>query len=172
MRTIWRNTAPPWSAGGGTEWLAAERVLRHPASAKRFQAGLANIPAILGLGLAVEYAAELGVAAIAVRTAALVQQMYELLKAVPGVSTYGPTLSHHRAGSIAFNVHGVDPKGLVLALADKGVVIEAGAFMAEVALAKYGQTVVARVSPHYYNSEQDLQRMAALVETAAAGGTR
>jgi len=161
-----RPTLVGW---GGTEWQPAARTLRHPATAKRFQAGLPNIPAILGLGLAVDYANQLGVAATAAQTGALVQQMDDLLRRIPGLAVYGPVQPEHRAGIISFNVTGVDPKRLVTVLAEQGVIIEAGTFMAEVALAKYGQSVVARVSPHYYNTEQDLVRMADLTETAARG---
>lgn len=160
---------PTFVGWGGTEWLPAQRSLRHPASAKRFQAGLANVPAILGLGLAVDYANELGIAATAARTEALVRQADDMLRAIPGLSVYGPTEPDHRAGILSFNLRGVDPKRVVTFLADRGVIIEAGTFMAEVALAKYGQTLVARVSPHYYNLAEDLQRLANVLDLAAGG---
>lgn len=147
---------PAFTGWGGTEWLVAERSFRYAASARRFQAGLPNIPAILGLGAAVDYVAKVGIAGIGERVKRLTETMFHLLGEIPGVELYGPGRPGNRIGMIPFTLAGVEPKQLVRELEERGVIIEAGSFMANVALAKYGRTEVIRISPHYYNTEEDL----------------
>lgn len=151
---------PPLVGWGGTEWLASEDEFRYAPTAKRFQAGLPDIPAILGLGAALEYAQQLDIQWIANRVRHLTDYGDELLRQIPGVTVLGPRQSRDRIGMIPFTVRGLAPRRVVAALEEEGVIVEAGSFMAHVALAKYGVQEVVRISPHYYNTEADLEQTA------------
>lgn len=81
----------------------------------RFEAGNLNTPALAGLGAAVRFLHERGVAEIAAHEAALASRLRESLKAVPGVRVYGPD-DERRAAVVSFNVEGYDPQEFAAAL--------------------------------------------------------
>jgi len=132
--------------------------------ARRFEAGCPIVPAILGLGAALEYAEKVGVAAIEQRVRALTSHAVQRLSRISGFELYGPSDVRNRIGIVPFNIRGVDPARIVSALEQQQCIIEAGGFMAEPILARYGASTMARVSIHYFNTEQELDRVADLVE--------
>ncbi len=133
--------------------------------ARRFEAGCPIVPAILGLGAALEYAEKIGVTAIETRVRELTAYALERLSRIEGFELYGPSDVRDRIGIVPFNIRGVDPARIVAALEQQQCIIEAGGFMAEPILARYGVSTMARVSLHYFNTEQELDRVADLVET-------
>ena len=132
--------------------------------ARRFEAGCPIVPAILGLGAALEYAENIGVDAIEARVRELTVYAVQRLSRIPGFELYGPSDARHRIGIVPFNIRGVDPARIVAALEQQQCIIEAGGFMAEPILARYGVSTMARVSLHYFNTQQELDRVADLVE--------
>lgn len=171
-RELIESLRPPFVGWGGTEWLAGRDEFRYAGTAKRFQAGLPDIPAILGLGAALEYAQQLRIEWIADRVRRLTEYGYELLQQIPGVRVLGPRVPRDRIGMIPFTVQGVAPRHVVSVLEEHGVIVEAGTFMAHVALAKYGVAEVIRISPHYYNTEADLEKAASFIRGLVGKGVQ
>lgn len=62
-------------------------------------------------------------------------------------------------GMIPFNIKGMDPRLLVAELEARGIIIEAGHFMATSILAGYGIACMARASVHYFNTEAEIDRL-------------
>lgn len=142
---------------------AGELVL--PESAKRFEAGCPNVPAILSLGAAIEYAQSLGMVAIERRVRELTGYAVSQLSTLPGIQLYGPQSPAGRIGLLPFNVAGRDPNQLVTILEQQGVIIEAGNFMAHAIMQLYGIECMARISLHYFNTEQEIDRAVALIRS-------
>jgi len=74
----------------------------------------------------------------------------------------------HRIGIVPFNVRGVDPARIVTALEPQHCIIEAGNFMADAILARYGVSTMARVSLHYFNTHDEIDKVADMIRAAVA----
>lgn len=138
-----------------------------PETAKRFEAGSPNVPAILALGAAVQVAERLGIDSIHRSVRELTDAAVRAIRGIPGAAIYGPA-DEHRLGIIPFNIDGVDPRALTDHLESRGIIIEAGHFMATPILNAYGISAMARASVHYFNTTDEIDRLVAEI-TAFAG---
>lgn len=136
-----------------------------PETARRFEAGSPNIPAILALGAAVDTARGLGIGRIHDRVRELTTYAAAKLRELDGAQIYGPADDADRLGILPFNIAGVDPAKLTLALEARGIIIEAGHFMATPILAAFGVERMARVSLHYFNTTEEIDRLIAAIES-------
>ncbi|SAK71805.1 aminotransferase, class V [Caballeronia pedi] len=143
-------------------------ALSFVAGARRFEAGCPVVPAILALGAAVRYAREIGIDAIAERVRDLTAYAVDRFSTLPGFELYGPTDVAQRIGIVPFNLRGVDPATLVSALEAQHCIIEAGGFMADTILARYGVSTMARVSLHYFNTHDEIDRVVQIIRTTLA----
>jgi len=136
--------------------------------ARRFEAGCPIVPAILALGAAISYAEQIGIEAIADRVRELTAYAVKQLSSLPGFELYGPHDIMQRIGIVPFNLRGVDPAMLVSVLESQQCIIEAGSFMADAILARYGVSTMARVSLHYFNTHEEIDRVARIIRTTVA----
>ncbi|WP_374635521.1 aminotransferase class V-fold PLP-dependent enzyme [Paracoccus sp. (in: a-proteobacteria)] len=149
----------PCLIGWWNSSLDASGALTLPETAKRFEAGCPNVPAIYSLDAALDYANGIGQAAITARCRQITDYALRNLAQIPGFALYGPADSQHRMGMIPFNIKGMDPRLLVAELEARGIIIEAGHFMATSILAGYGIACMARASVHYFNTEAEIDRL-------------
>lgn len=149
-----------WNAG-----LGDDGDVTFPHSARKLEAGSPNVPAILALGAAVEVAQGLGIDAIHSRVRGLTDYAASRLRGIPGTQIYGPAQDADRLGILPFNIDGCDPAALTLALERRGIIIEAGHFMATPILAAYGVERMARVSLHYFNTTDEIDQLVAAINT-------
>ncbi len=152
---------PPGAGGDGAVWLDADRF-EFRAGAARFAEFEVPVAAQVGLGVALDHVLELGVDAISVRVGELAARLRRTLGEVDGVSVHesGRRLS----GIVAFTVEGTEPAGVKAEAAQRHVnvsVSEAPAARLDMATPRPAATV--RASPHYYNTDAELD---ALVEVA------
>lgn len=134
-----------------------------PLTGKRFEAGCPIMPSMIGLGAAIDYANQMGIDQIARRVARLTAYTIERLLSIPGAQIYGPESVHDRMLIIPFNIHGVDADKIVQHLDAHGVIIEAGHFMATPIMKRHQISKMARISPHYFNTEAEIERAVALI---------
>lgn len=138
--------------------------VRFPRTARKFEAGSPNIPAILALGAAIETAQSLGMVTVRDRVRELTAYAAGRLRGIPGTQLYGPETDADRLGILPFNIAGVDPRDLTLALERRGIIIEAGHFMATPILAAYGIERMARISLHYFNTTDEIDHLITAIE--------
>ncbi|HYN95273.1 MAG TPA: aminotransferase class V-fold PLP-dependent enzyme [Pilimelia sp.] len=143
-----------------------ERGFRWVDGARRFETWENSYLNILGLGAAVRQALDLGLDAIGRRTAALGARLRRLLDEVPGVTTHD--LGRVRCAIVTAKVAGVPAADVAAHLAAAGVnvtttVPEHTQFDTE----DRGVHPLVRFSPHYYNTEDELDRAAHLVAELA-----
>lgn len=131
--------------------------------ARRFEAGCPIVPAILGLGAAIAYAQAIGIEAIEQRVRELTAYAVREFSGIAGFQLYGPGNVEDRIGIVPFNIQGVDPARIVAALEAQNCIIEAGNFMADAILARYGVSTMARVSLHYFNTHEEIDRVTELI---------
>jgi len=120
----------------------------------------------LGLGAAVDYARGWSGPAIEARVLGLGEALRDRLRAVPGVTLHD--LGVQRCALVSFTVAGVDPFALAAQLRTAGINISVSTIdFARLDFEARGLQAVARASPHYYNTEAELDRLAEAVSDAA-----
>ncbi|AYP25035.1 cysteine desulfurase SufS [Pantoea agglomerans] len=150
---------PPWEGGGsmiervmlptGTTWNSAPW---------RFEAGTPNTGGIIGFGAAMAYVQALGLDTIHQRETALMNYALDKLGTVPDIQIYGP---QSRAGVIAFNLgkhHAYDVGSF---LDQYGIAIRTGHHCAMPLMQHYSVPAMCRASFTFYNSEEEVDRLAA-----------
>ena len=148
---------PPWQGGGAMiESVSFERTTFAEPPA-RFEAGTPHIVGAVGLHAAVEWVESLGLDAIHAHESALVAECRAALKAIPGVTVYGPEDS---AGIVSFNVEGVHAHDTATILDDAGVAVRAGHHCAQPLMRWLGVEATARAS---FAAHSDSSDIAALV---------
>lgn len=166
MRRDWiQRLHPPMVDLYGATWTAPNRYeLR--ADARRFETWEHNYAARLGLGAAVDYALAVGMEAIEARCLALGDTLRAALRAIPGVRVHD--LGPRPAAIVTFSLDGTDSAAVQARLAAEGINVStaspAGALLDATAR---GLPLMVRASPHYYNTEDELERLAGTVRQMA-----
>jgi len=148
---------PPWQGGGAMiEKVTFEETtfLDPPA---RFEAGTPHIVGAVGLHAAVNWVENLSLDALHAHECALVAECRDALRAIDGVTLYGPDDS---AGIVSFNVDGVHPHDTATILDDAGVAVRAGHHCAQPLMRVLGVDATARAS---FAAHSDSSDIAALV---------
>jgi selenocysteine lyase/cysteine desulfurase len=146
-----------WDGAQGFSWVAG---------ARRFGSWENSYVNILGLGAAVRQALHLGTDAIGQRTAMLGARLRGQLDALPGVSTHD--LGQVRCAIVTARVEGVPAADVAAALSRAAVNVST-------TVAEHNQLddravhPLVRLSPHYYNTDEELDRAAGLVAAIARG---
>ena len=132
----------------------------------KFEAGTPNIAGAIGLGAAIDYLEKIGMEAVHKHEQELVDYVLPRLKAIEGVTVYGPQDSEKHSGVIAFNVEGIHPHDLATALDYEGVAVRAGHHCAQPLLRHLDVPATARASFYIYNTKDDCDKLLdALVKT-------
>jgi len=131
-----------------------------PETAKRFEAGCPNVPAIISMDSALDYANAIGINVVEQRCRELTHYALEKLAQIPGFEAYGPADASGRLGIIPFNISGVKPDKLTEWLEAQHIIIESGHFMASAILKNYQIEKMGRISLHYFNQFSEIDRLA------------
>ncbi|MBI3664786.1 MAG: aminotransferase class V-fold PLP-dependent enzyme [Acidobacteria bacterium] len=133
------------------DWRQVD-VLHHgppelPAEAQKYEGGLQNFPGIYAMGAVLEMMLELGPAEIEKRVKELGECCREVLRKA-GARLLCDRLSYYDSPILAAEFPGADASRLAVELRKQKVVVAA----------RHGYL---RVSPHFFNSEEDLERLGA-----------
>ncbi|MFN3362403.1 MAG: aminotransferase class V-fold PLP-dependent enzyme [Allorhizobium sp.] len=145
----------------GAPWVAPDRYALRP-DARRFETWENNYASRLGLGAAIDYALDLGVVRIEARCRLLACRLRAELGTISRVTLHD--LGRDRAAIVSFSVHDLNAEGIRSELARKAINISVSRPSSTLldASARSLPTVI-RVSPHYYNSEDELDRFVGAV---------
>ena len=159
---------------GGTGTVS-ESVEMPTSGPSRFEAGSHNVSALAGLNAAAKWLNATGCDAIHTKITDLTARLVGALAALPGLELLLPVDMSQHHGVVSFTVDGVEPQALETVLGARDIAVRAGLhcapcmhrFMGTVAR---GGTV--RVSPGYFNVEDDVTALTTLVQnTVAKGGS-
>jgi len=153
-RVLKRGLEPLFIDMRGADWIAEDRY-RAARDARRFENWEFAWALVLATGEAARYATTVGLKKIRDRVRALAGRLREALAATDRVRV----LDHGRelCGIVSACIDGWDPRELVVALRDRRINTSAQA--REYAVIDYdekGVTASLRVSPHYYNTEEEI----------------
>ena len=143
---------------GGTG--SASESPEHPTHLPdRLEAGTLNSVGIVGLAAGVNFVRERGVEAIRAHEAALCEQLWQGLAAIPGVTLYGPADPELRTGLVSFTLDGYEPTDIGAILSGSfGICVRPGLHCAPLAHKTLGTlpTGTVRLSCGAFNSPDDI----------------
>ena len=148
---------PPFLDLHAATWTAPDRYEMR-ADARRFENWEANFAARIGLGVAVDYALSWGLEPIETRVRELAQALRDRLEAVDGVTVHDR--GDRLCGIVTFTLDGIPAQAVQRHLAEQGIntsVSVAGHARLDLPLRGLGDIV--RASVHYYNTDEELNRL-------------
>lgn len=150
---------PPFLTGGSMIEVVKMEGTTFAEPPQRFEAGTQMTSQVVGLGAAVKFLDEIGMGAIQAHEHSLVTYALDKMKAIPGLTIYGPQDGENRGGAIAFSVEGIHPHDLGQALDSQGVCIRVGHHCAWPAHRALGAQSTARASFYLYNTREDVDKL-------------
>lgn len=158
-RELAERMAPLGSGGAGWETPDSYRL---PDGSARFETFERSVAGALGLGVAVDYALDLGLDAIEARVGALAGRLRDGLGSLDGVTVRD--LGVRQCGIVTFDVRGVDAADVRSALADHGVAVWVSeASQARIDMGDRRLSSIVRASVHYLNTDDEIDRTVDLV---------
>ncbi|MDH3496567.1 MAG: cysteine desulfurase [Gemmatimonadota bacterium] len=152
---------PPYQGGG--EMIASvtfEKTTYAPLPMK-FEAGTPNIEGAVGLGAAVDYLRGLDWTAVATHERDLLAYAESRLREIPGVRLIGTAPT--KASVVSFVLEGVHPHDIGTIADQDGVAIRTGHHCTQPVMDFFGVPATARASFTFYNTRDDVDRLAASV---------
>jgi len=126
----------------------------------KFEAGTPNVADVIAFGTALDYLDGLGMANIRAHEIELARYALERLRAIPGLTLFGPAEPERRGGVISFVDAKIHPHDLATVLDREGVAIRAGHHCAQPLMRHLGQVATARASFYAYNDRDDADALA------------
>ena len=127
----------------------------------RFEAGTPAIAQAIGLGAAANYLDEIGRQRIFEHDQALALQACALIEEIPGVRIFGPRDA--RAGLVSFVLESVHAHDVVSMADQYGLALRGGHHCTQPLLRKLGVPATARASFYFYNTSEEVIRMAEIL---------
>ena len=147
---------PPFLDLHAAVWKSPEHYEMLP-NARRFENWENYVAGKIGLGVAIDYALEIGLDAIARRVQGLADDLRARMSALPGVTVQD--LGAEKSGIISFSVADAPPSQVATTMAAAGINIStSGAESTMQDMHRRGITKMNRMGVHYYNTEAELDR--------------
>ncbi|MFC4909256.1 cysteine desulfurase [Actinomadura gamaensis] len=151
---------PPFITGGSMiETVTMEGTTFMPPP-QRFEAGSPNVAQAVGLGAAVDYLSDLGMADVHAHEAALTGYALERLGEIAGVRVIGPGTTEARGGAVSFTVDDIHPHDVGQVLDELGVEVRVGHHCAKPICRRFGIPATTRASFYVYNTLADVDALA------------
>ncbi len=155
---------PPFLGGGDmVDRVTFARTTYAPVPLK-FEAGTANFIGAIGLGEAVAFLSRFDAAEIEAHETRLRKRAEELLTAIPGLHVYGSMPD--KCAIVSFNIEGAHHYDVGMILDKLGIAVRTGHHCAEPVMDHFGVTGMCRASLALYNTEAEVDALAAGVERA------
>ena len=163
-RDLIRQLEPPFLDLHAADWLPDGSYRIRP-DARRFENWETYCAGKIGLGVAADYALELGLESIWARLQELASRLRESLGELPGVTIRDVGLT--RAAIVTFTVDGVAATDVMAALASERINVNTQPKNHSwLDLGTRGLDAVVRSSLHYYNSDEEIDRLVDAVRRA------
>jgi cysteine desulfurase/selenocysteine lyase len=154
---IHERLEPPFLDLHSATWTSPD-TYRVREDARRFESWETYFAGKIGLGVAVDYALDLGLDAIQERVTLLADTLRRRLRALPGVSVHDR--GTRQCGIVTFTIDGHDSHRIAREL-------QANRINVSVSIADYARwdfepralTSVVRASVHYYNTDDEIDRL-------------
>ena len=157
---------PPFLTGGSMiETVTMTGATWAPAP-KKFEAGVPNMAQAAGLGAALKYLTNIGLADIHQHELALTSYLLVEFKQIPDLTIIGPTSMESRGGTISFTFGDIHPHDLGQFLDSQGIAVRTGHHCAWPLNRKMGVVATTRASLYLYNTIEDCDALVAGISDA------
>ena len=151
----------PFIDGRSADWASAD-TYAYRDQARRFEFGEQNFAGKVGLGVAIEYALDIGLEAIANRVQGLAARLRDELEALPAVTVRDEGTI--QSGIVTFTVDGHPPLEVRSTLGRLGINVSSpGRENAQWDLGARGLEMVVRAGVHYFNTDEEIDRLTTAV---------
>jgi cysteine desulfurase/selenocysteine lyase len=157
------DAMPPYQFGGDMIRKVDFAGTTFREAPERFEAGTPDISGAIGLGVALEYFMPIQSAAHA-HEQALLAAATERLKAIKGLTIVGE--APEKVAVISFNIEGGHPHDIGTLLDADGIAIRTGHHCCMPLMKYYGLSGTARASFAFYNTLEEVDRLAVSLEKA------
>lgn len=155
------DAMPPYQSGGDMILsVSFERTL-YAAPPAKFEAGTPPIVEAIGLGAALDWINDKGVARLGAYEETLRAAAEAALRELPGLRLIGT--APHKAAVISFTLDGIHPHDAGTVLDQHGVAVRVGQHCAEPVMRRFGVPATIRASFAAYNDHDDIARLVAAV---------
>jgi cysteine desulfurase/selenocysteine lyase len=155
---------PPWQGGGEMILAVTFAKTTYNGLPNKFEAGTPNISGGVGLGAAADFLLRLDRSAAARHETALLDHATAALSRIPDLRIVGT--ARDKASLVSFSVAGVHPHDLGTILDEDGIAIRTGHHCAMPVMDFFKLPATARASFAFYNTFEEIDRLAAGVERA------
>lgn len=148
---------PPWQGGG--EMISEVRFEKTTYNELpfKFEAGTPDFIGIVGLGEALKYIGQIGVAEAGEYEQELLHYAMEQMKQIPRLHIFGE--ARHKASVISFQIDGIHHFDLGTLLDQMGIAVRTGQLCAEPVMQHYGVTGMVRASLAVYNTKAEIDKL-------------
>lgn len=140
----------PLQVAGESSMLYDTNKLAHKEIPEKFQAGFRNFVAIAGLESSVRLLLDLGLENIREKIADLASMLRDEVSKIPGSTVYGPSDRQKRTSIVSFTLDKKTPQEIVEYLEKEKIIL---------AVREISDRKVVRASPHFFNTESDIQKV-------------
>lgn len=161
------NELPPYQGGGEMIAEVSFEKTTYAGLPHKFEAGTPNIAGAIGLGLAVDYVNEIGLANISAYEQELLQYGTEQLKAnFTNLRIYGE--AKQKTSVISFLIGDIHPYDLGVILDKLGVAMRTGHHCTQPIMQRYNIPGTLRASFAFYNTKSEIDQMIAALQKGVA----
>jgi cysteine desulfurase / selenocysteine lyase len=148
---------PPWQGGGHMIRNVTFAKTTYQNAPEKFEAGTPDIAGAVGLGAAIDYLQNVGLAPIAAYEHELLAYATEGLQTIPGLRLIGTAAN--KASVLSFVIAGYDPEKIAAHLDQQGIAARAGHHCAQPALRRFGVEKTVRASLAFYNTQAEVDTL-------------
>ena len=158
----WLEKLPPYQGGGDMISSVTFEKTTYNELPWKFEAGTANIAGGIGFGVAVDWLSAVGLPAVAAHEHTLLVRATEALSAIEGLRIVGT--APRKAAVVSFLLGDVHPHDIGTILDREGIAIRTGQHCAQPVMDHYGIGATARASFGVYNTEEEVNVLAAALK--------
>ena len=153
------DAMPPYQGGGDMIRTVTFEKTEYNELPYKFEAGTPNIAGAIGLGAAIDYVGDIGIATIAAHERDLLDYATAQVSAIPGLTIVGS--ARDKASILSFTLAGTHPHDIGTILDHRGVAIRAGHHCAMPVMQRFGLSGTARASFALYNTRAEVDALVA-----------
>jgi cysteine desulfurase/selenocysteine lyase len=157
---------PPFQGGGDMISSVTFEKTIYNVIPYKFEAGTPNIAGVFGLGAALDYVNQIGLANITSYEHALLSYATEAINQISGVRIIGT--AREKAGVISFVLDGVHAHDVGTILDREGIAVRTGHHCAQPVMDRFGVPATVRASLAFYNTKQEINALAAGIQRVKA----
>ena len=144
---------------GGTG-IQSESLIQPKNGPERYESGTMNHPGLAGMAAGIKYILDEGLENIESKETQLTNQLINGLEKIEGIKIYGPKVGIQRGSVISITIDKIEPTEVAMILDNAfDIAVRAGLHCARDAHSTLGtidKGGVVRISPNYFNTEQEI----------------